>query len=217
MVDFRPFRAVRYAAHAGAAADLICPPYDVIGAEAERELLARNPYNFVRLELTEATDAPDPRRYAAAADAYRAWLAEGVLATDAEPAYYVLRQRFEIAGERLERYAVLGALRLEPLGDGVLPHEDTGAQAKRDRLALMEATAANFSPIMLLYRDQGGRWPRCAPGRWPALRWRTRIRPTGSSTRCGARRTNRRQGRRCWLWRPTAPTSRTGITATRRR
>ena len=155
MVDFRPFRALRYTERAGSAADLICPPYDVIGAEAERELLARSPYNFVRLELTEATDAPDPSRYAAAAAAYRAWVAGGVLAPDSEPAYYVLRQRFQLAGERLERYAVLGALRLEPLGAGVLPHEDTGAQAKRDRLALMEASAANFSPIMLLYRDQG--------------------------------------------------------------
>ena len=155
MVDFRPFRAVRYTERAGATADLICPPYDIIDTGAERELLARSPYNFVRLELTEAAETPDPARYAASAAAYRAWLADGVLGADAEPAYYVLRQRFQIAGQPLERYAVLGALRLEPPGAGVLPHEDTGAQAKRDRLALMEASAANFSPIMLLYRDAG--------------------------------------------------------------
>ena len=38
----------------------------------------------------------------------------------------------------------------------VLPHEFTGQRDKDDRLALMEACQANFSPIMVLYRDPEG-------------------------------------------------------------
>ena len=56
----------------------------------------------------------------------------------------------------MERYSLTGALRLEALGQGVLPHEDTAEGPKRDRLALMEACEANFSPIMGLYRDDAG-------------------------------------------------------------
>ena len=89
-------------------------------------------------------------RYAGAAATLNAWLAGGVLAADEAPAYYLLRQRFTLGAAALDRYALYGALRLEPLGEGVLPHEDTAPGPKEDRLALMEATAANLSPLMML-------------------------------------------------------------------
>ena len=56
----------------------------------------------------------------------------------------------------MERHGLFGALRLEELGTGVLPHEDTRSGPKADRLALIEETAANFSPIFMLYRDPTG-------------------------------------------------------------
>ena len=162
MVDFRPFRGVRYAPSAGPVSDLVCPPYDVISPALERRLLDLSPYNMVRLELAEVEGARDAAQFASAASAYRSWLTSGVLRADDDPAYYLLRQRFAapgggppVAGAMSERYAVFGALRLEELGTGVLPHEDTGAAAKDDRRALMEATAANFSPLLMLYQDDG--------------------------------------------------------------
>ena len=156
MVDFRPFRAVRYAESAGRLDDLICPPYDVIGPEAERELLARSPNNMVRLELGEPPASPPASRYEGAADALREMLASGALARDEEPAYYLLRQRFALGGAERERRCLLGALRLEEFGAGVLPHEHTAQGPKEDRLALMRACRANFSPLMMLYDDPTG-------------------------------------------------------------
>ncbi len=153
MVDFRPFRAVRYAESAGRLDDLICPPYDVIGPEAERELLARSPTNMVRLELGEPPASPPASRYEGAASALREMLASGALARDEEPAYYLLRQRFALGGAERERRCLLGALRLEEFGAGVLPHEHTAPGPKEDRLALMRACRANFSPLMMLYDD----------------------------------------------------------------
>ena len=157
VVDFRPFRAVRYTAAAGPLAELICPPFDVISPEQERALISRSPYNMVNLELTEVSGVGPAERYARAADAYERWQASGILARDAAPAYYVLRQRFPHGAGTRERFGLLGALRLEELGTGVLAHEDTAPGVKEDRLALMRAAQANFSPLMMLFRDPGGR------------------------------------------------------------
>ncbi len=156
MVDFRPFRAVRYAPAAGPLSDLICPPYDVISPEAEQELLARSPHNMVRLELAELDGPPPASRYTDAAAALTIMTGSGVLTRDEEPGYYLLRQRFPLAGVQRERLSLLGALRLEELGGGVLPHENTAPGPKEDRLALMHAARANFSPLMMLYRDESG-------------------------------------------------------------
>ncbi|MDE2884992.1 MAG: DUF1015 domain-containing protein [Chloroflexota bacterium] len=156
MVDFRPFRAVRYSEAAGPLDNLICPPYDVISPVAERELLGRSPHNMVRMELAELDGPPPPGRYDDAAAALRSMLDDGLLARDDAPAYYLLRQRFAAAGVERERHCLFGALHLEELGDGVLPHENTAAGPKEDRLALMRAAHANFSPILMLYRDATG-------------------------------------------------------------
>jgi uncharacterized protein (DUF1015 family) len=153
MVDFRPFRGVRYAGSAGSLADLICPPYDVISESQEQELLARSPHNMVRLELAELSGPPPADRYERAAGEFARMKQEGVLKQDDVASYYLLRQRFSIGGVPQERLGLLGALRLEELGGAVLPHEDTAAGPKQDRLSLMEATSANFSPIMMLFRD----------------------------------------------------------------
>ena len=157
MVDFRPFRAVRYAPAAGPPGDLICPPFDVISPEEARALEARNPHNMVKLELTEVPGEAPAARYADAAAAFRAWQASGVLERDADPAYYLLRQRFAAGGRAWERAGIFGALGLEQPGTGVLVHEDTAPGVKEDRFALMRAAHANFSPLMMLYRDPSGR------------------------------------------------------------
>ena len=156
MVDFRPFRAVRYAESAGPLDSLICPPYDVILPPDEQELLARSPYNMVRMELAELTGPAPAERYTAAAAALQSMLAAGVLVRDDSPGYYVLRQRFRVNGVDRSRITLLGALRLEELGTRVLPHEDTAPGPKEDRLELMRTARANFSPLMMLYHDESG-------------------------------------------------------------
>ena len=154
MADFLPFRGIRYnPAVAGPLEALVCPPYDVISEAQERELLERSPHNMVRLELAERPEPLPAERYTAAAAHYRQWLSQDLLQRDQEPGFYLLRQRFPHAGGGAERYTLLGALGLEQPGRGVLPHEETAESPKQDRLALMQACAANFSPIMALYQD----------------------------------------------------------------
>lgn len=150
MPRLSPFRALRYTAEAGDPADLIAPPYDVIDARAAAELRDRGPYNSVRLVLPEGEG---DERYALAAKRLAAWRDTGALRADDRPGVYVYRQRYRRGQRAVERHALFAALELEPLGDGVLPHERTHAAPKADRLALTLATRAQLSPVFLLARD----------------------------------------------------------------
>lgn len=151
-----PFRALRFdparVPHLGA---VLCPPYDVISAEQQQELLARDPHNAVRLELPPG-DARD--RYRDAARTLREWRNDGTLRSDPEPALYIHEMRY-VSAEGSERTArgMLGRLRLEPLGgdSGVRPHERTTSGPKEDRYQLLSATCANLSPIILLHGRPG--------------------------------------------------------------
>src|SRR5207248_2025124 len=90
-----PFRAVRPTASGAALAPKLSPPYDVI-SPAERARLARDPHKPVHVILPAGQD-PDVR-YHSAAEILSGWLAEGALARDPAPAFYVYEQRFEVAG-----------------------------------------------------------------------------------------------------------------------
>lgn len=160
MPDLRPFRAIRYSS-ASDLADLICPPFDVISEADQEQLYLRNPYNAVRLELPKKDDGPGGS-YAGVCDTFHRWLAEGVLDQDPAGSLYIYRQDFTgDDGHRRRVAGVLGALGLEPFGarSGVLPHERTMPGPKQDRLELLRACPANFSPIYAIYRGGGGLAP----------------------------------------------------------
>ena len=155
MAEFIPFRGIRYdTSVAGALSDLICPPYDVID-EAERDrLYARSPINFVRIEFPE--DGPE-NKYARAAKDLAGWTAEQRLRREERASFYLHEHEFEVAGRRLVRRGIFGALRLYPQSERVvLPHELTFPKAKADRLELLRATRANTSPVFGMFADDEG-------------------------------------------------------------
>ena len=155
MTEFIPFRGFRYdTSVAGPLSDLICPPYDVID-EAERErLYARSPNNFVRIEFPK--EGPE-NRYARAAKDLADWIAQQRLRREDRASFYLHEHEFEVAGRRLVRRGMFGALRLYPQSEGVvLPHELTFPKAKADRLELLRATRANTSPVFGMFADDDG-------------------------------------------------------------
>ena len=160
MVDVRPFRGLRYnLARVGELESVVCPPYDVISPSEEQTLLRRSEYGAVRLELREQQpgDPPDPGRFGRSADRFRRWLDQGVLVAEPLPAMYLLEEEFSHLGETILRQGLTAAVRLDPFeGKTVLAHEFTRPDPKADRLALIRACRANFSPIMSLYRDPSG-------------------------------------------------------------
>jgi uncharacterized protein (DUF1015 family) len=143
LARIEPFRALRYTDAAGPLAELVAPPYDVIG-EAERDRLAASrPANAIHVILPQGE-----RPYDTAAALLSRWESEGAIAIDREPAMFLYAQRFAAPGGEAERWGLLAALQLEPLDGGVvLPHERTLAAPKADRLNLIRACRTNLSPI----------------------------------------------------------------------
>jgi len=128
-------------------AKVLAPPYDIISPAYRAELYERHPHNVIRIILNRAEgDAA----YREAAQAYRSWLSEGTLAPDERPALYLLEQVFEVEGSSFVRWGLLARFRTD---EDTLPHEKTRTGAKEDRLRLLEATRANFSPIFLFFSD----------------------------------------------------------------
>ncbi len=143
---------------------VVAPPYDIIDTTGQKSLHDRNQYNIIRLELglDEAGDNSTHNRYTRAAAALQSWLKAGALRRDDQPAiyYHTIEYTPPYAAPDSPRKLLRGFLalvKLEALDSGhIYPHENTRAAAKTDRLNLIEACRANFSPIWSLYSDPMG-------------------------------------------------------------
>jgi uncharacterized protein (DUF1015 family) len=146
----RPFLALRYSDRAGALGDLVAPPYDVISPSEREQLLARSPYNAVRLEL------PDPP-YDDVAAVIAEWIDAGVLGRPSRPGLIAWTQTFTLDGSIHERRTLLATVKLEPYSARVVrPHERTHSGPKEDRLRLYRAVKTHISPVFGLYPDPAG-------------------------------------------------------------
>lgn len=142
MPRFEPFRGLRYEPGSVRLDQVIAPPYDVIGSAERGTLAHRSPYNAVRVELPEADLQRGVDRYQVAAELLSSWIDRWMLVPDPTPAFYPYRMT---APSGQTTTGVIGALEVDA-GD-VLPHEETMAKPRSDRLDLLRATRANLSPI----------------------------------------------------------------------
>ncbi len=150
IVEIAPFRGLRYDPSRVDPDAVIAPPYDVVGEDDVAALHARSPHNIAHVEAPRGDDG----RFEEAAEALRSWEAEGVLLRDSAPVLYAYEQRTRLEGDdgpRRVRRGYFARLRLSPFEDGeVLPHERTMAGPKAERLALLQATRTNVSPILVI-------------------------------------------------------------------
>jgi uncharacterized protein (DUF1015 family) len=165
MAHIIPFRGTLYdPAIVGDVRNTVAPPYDIIDAAMQQSLHDRHPQNVVRLELgfEQTGDSPSSNKYTRAAAVLRDWFRSGALRRDTQPAIYYHTIEYlppyspPGSATRLLK-GFLATVELEEFGAGkIYPHENTRAAAKTDRLNLLEACRANFSPIFSLYSDPAG-------------------------------------------------------------
>ena len=148
--------------------DLACPPYDVIGPAQQADLLARDPHNAVRVELSAEADP-----HAAAAATLAAWQSDGTLERRAEPSVYYYAHAQPANPDEPTVSGILARVLLEPFGAEVRAHEHTLAGPKADRLALLRATRTQLSPILALYFDRSDRYRHVMSRGWTD-EWRAR-------------------------------------------
>ena len=157
MAEIRPFCGIRYNQQSVKdLASVICPPYDVVTPQLQETLYQRNDYNVIRLECGQELPGDDAinNRYARAAITLQQWLERDILKADVTPAIYLHDHYFEFEGRRRRKRGIIACVRLEEWNKGVIrPHEETGVEAKVDRLNLLRACRANLSTVYALYDD----------------------------------------------------------------
>jgi uncharacterized protein (DUF1015 family) len=149
LANIIPFRAYRYSAKAGDPAKLLTQPYDKISTGMQTRYLASSPYNLVRVILN--------KDYAGAAAEFNAWIRDGILAQDSDPAFYAYFQEFEVPGttERALRKGFIGLGKVEDYSTKVVfRHEQTLSGPKKDRRQVLDHTRAHFGQIFMLYEDR---------------------------------------------------------------
>lgn len=154
MATIKPFRGVRYnKAKVPDLSKVISQPYDRVRYGLQERYYELSPYNVVRIiKGKELVSGPDV--YAQARACYDRWLDEQILLREASPALYVYHQTFSVDGQYRMRKAFVAALQLTPFDEGiVLPHEQTHAGPKMDRLRLLRALEVNTGQIFMLYPD----------------------------------------------------------------
>ena len=160
MVDIVPFKGLLFnQKKTGPAEQVTAPPYDVISPQQQDALYEKNPFNVVRLILEKQypEDDGENNRYTRSSSTFKQWIEDDVLVKDEKLAFYVYSQEYTSEGQSVCRVGFFTRVRVEDFSLGnICPHEFTLAKAKQDRMNLMKACQANFSPVFGLFSDSSG-------------------------------------------------------------
>lgn len=147
----RPFTGLRPAP--SRAHDVAAPPYDVLSTEEARVRAAGKPWSFLHIskpeiDLPVGTDPYAPEVYAKAAENLRKMLAEGILARDTAPCYYVYRLTM---GAHIQTGLVAAASVSDYDSNRIRKHEFTRPDKEDDRVRQIDALNAQTGPVLLAY------------------------------------------------------------------
>ncbi len=146
MVQIKAFKAYRYNRQKVNIHDVIAPPYDVIDSNMRMDLKNKSEFNFVNIILNESHDN--------AKELLHKWIKENVLMQDKEDSIYIYQQEFKLGNKIFKRTGFVCLLKIEELGNNILPHEQTFEKHIEDRFSLMEKTHSNLELIFMVYQDK---------------------------------------------------------------
>ena len=157
MAEVVPFRGIFYNTAKVSGGEVMAPPYDIITPELRDALYRKSPYNIARIDsgMENPGDNETENKYLRAAGYLGGWMREGILLQSTDPCFYAYEMDYQAEGMRKRLRGFFGLVRLEELGKGVYPHEETHSKPKVDRLRLLSACEANTSPIFSLYHSHG--------------------------------------------------------------
>ncbi len=138
---------------AGRAADVAAPPYDVLNTAEARAQVEGRPWSFLHIsrpevDLPEGTDPYADEVYVKAAENLRRMQRQGILAQDAQPAYYAYRLAM---GDHVQT-GLVAAASVDAYDRGrIKKHEFTRPVKEDDRVRQIEALNAQTGPVFLVY------------------------------------------------------------------
>lgn len=152
MATLKPFRALR--ALPEKAAQICCPPYDVMNTEEARAMAQGNPLSFLHVTRAEIDFGPEvdshsDEVYQRAAQNLRNMLAEGHLVRDEKPCYYLYR--LTMGSHR--QLGIVAAASCEEYERGIVKkHELTRPDKEDDRTRHINLLGAQTGPVFLTFR-----------------------------------------------------------------
>src|SRR5215813_4346024 len=152
MAVLKPFRGLRPAR--ALVRSIASPPYDVVSTEEARSYAAGNERCFFHISRPEVglpagTDEHSEPVHQLGLKNLRRFEAEGWLRRDAEPAFYVYRQRM---GAHIQTGLVAAASVDEYDRGAIKKHELTRPDKEDDRARHIETLGGNDEPVFLTYR-----------------------------------------------------------------
>jgi uncharacterized protein (DUF1015 family) len=155
MAVLHPFRGLRYdKSVVGDFNKVVAQPYDKTTPSMQDNYYQRSPFNVERITLNlEKRENPETA-YPEAGTIFRQWIAERVLVQDSFPSMYAYYQEYRIEGQAKVQRGLIALLDLANSGAGIIPHEQTLAAPKQDRLRLMQSLEGNEDLIYMLYSDK---------------------------------------------------------------
>ena len=152
MAVIRPFECVRpEKSIAGRVAAL---PYDVYDSMEAREVVAKEPLSFLKIDRAETqfdeqVDMYSQEVYQKAHDMLMEAIDDGTFITDSDKAYYV----YELTMDGRTQTGIAACASIDDyLNNVIKKHENTRADKEQDRINHVDACGAQTGPIFLAYR-----------------------------------------------------------------
>jgi uncharacterized protein (DUF1015 family) len=159
MANISPFRGIRYnPAVIEDISQVVSQPYDRIRYGLQDKYYAQSEYSIAKIIKGKSLDSDNQEGnvYTRSRGYLDAWLDQGTMIREGQPALYVLQQKFSLPGSGIyTRKGFITAFEISTFDEGiVLPHERTLSGPKIDRLKLTRATETYFGQIFMLYPDE---------------------------------------------------------------
>ena len=152
MSVIKPFKALR--PEPENAARVACAPYDVPYESEVREIIAENPFSFLRVtrpeaEFPEGSEPSDADVIAKSVENLEMFIREGFLVEDEEPALYIYR----LSADGRTQTGIVAACSIDEYDAGLIKkHEKTRPDKVKDRTDHMVALRAQTGLIFLAFR-----------------------------------------------------------------
>ena len=153
MASIKPFLGIRPARES--ASKIAALPYDVYNRQEAKEIVAKNPMSFLRIDRAE-TNFPDSvdtyaeEVYQKAHDLLWEMIAKGDFIQDDAPCFYI----YELTMDGRVQTGIVGCAAVDDYESGVIKrHENTRADKEADRIHHVDTCDAQTGPIFLAYRD----------------------------------------------------------------
>ncbi len=153
MATIRPFQGIR--PQIEYVEQIAALPYDVYSSEEAREIVAKEPLSFLRIDRAETNfdagqDMYAPCVYEKAGSLIQEWIKKGYLIQEESKVYYL----YELTMDGRVQTGIVAAASVDDYNHQVIKkHENTRSDKELDRIRHIEGCQMQTGPIFLAYRD----------------------------------------------------------------